>query len=124
MSDITNVLEANDAFYRIARAGDYDAMDALWAADRQVTCTHPGWTTLTGRRAVMRSWRLLLTQQPPPEIWPDEPQAIVTGETAMVLCIERVGGAELMASNTFVRENGVWRIMSHQAEPLPAERAT
>ena len=70
-------------------------------------------------------WRYeALLPAPPPEIWPDEPQAIVTGETAMVLCIERVGGAELMASNTFVRENGVWRIMSHQAEPLPAERAT
>lgn len=124
MSDVLDVLDTNDAFYRIMRAGDYDSMDALWASERQVTCTHPGWTTLTGRRAVMRSWRLLLTQQEPPEIWPDEPQAVVTGETAMVLCIERLGGAELMATNTFVRELGAWRVLSHQAAKMPAERAT
>ena len=124
MSDLMDVLDTNDAFYRIARAGDYEAMDALWATERQVSCTHPGWTTLTGRRAVMRSWRLLLTQQPAPEVWPDEPQAVVTGETAMVLCIERVAGVELMAANGFVREHGAWRIMNHQAARMPAERAT
>lgn len=109
------VLAANDAFYSAMRAGDYAAMDRLWARTRAVACTHPDWRMLVGRRAVMQSWRLILVDHSPPEIWPAEPHVVVTGATAMVLCAERVDGLELIAANAFVRESGRWRLIDHQS---------
>ena len=109
------VLAANDAFYRAMREGDYAAMDRLWARRRPVTCTHPDWKMLVGRRAVMNSWRLVLLDHVPPEIWPVSAHAVVTGSTAMVICTERVEGVELVAANSFVREGARWRLLNHQS---------
>jgi hypothetical protein len=117
------VLAANDAFYKAMREGDYAAMERLWAERRTVTCTHPDWHMLMGREAVMESWRMILTEHEPPEIWPVDAQAIVTGSTAIVLCGERIGGFELVASNSFVREGRSWRLLNHQAAHAPAEKA-
>lgn len=118
MSDTAAVLDANEAFYRAMREGDLDAMEALWARARSVSCTHPSGPAIFGRMAVMASWRAILGHQPP-EIRPEDPQAIVTGRTAMVLCRERIGAVELMASNAWVREDGAWRMVNHQAAHIP-----
>ncbi|HUF87170.1 MAG TPA: nuclear transport factor 2 family protein [Thermohalobaculum sp.] len=120
-SQVTAVLDANEAFYRAMRAGDLDAMEALWARGRQVSCTHPDGPAIFGRGAVMASWRMILRHQPP-EIHASEPQAIVTGRSAMVLCRERIGPIELMASNAWVREDGAWRMVNHQAAQVPGPR--
>ena len=120
-SQVTAVLDANDAFYRAMRAGDLSAMEALWARARQVSCTHPNGPAIFGRGAVMASWRLILRNQPP-EILASDAQAIVTGRSALVLCRECVGPVELMASNAWVREDGAWRMVSHQAEQIPGPR--
>ncbi|MGD1926112.1 MAG: nuclear transport factor 2 family protein [Paracoccaceae bacterium] len=121
--DRIEVLGANDDFYTAMRRGDVAEMERLWARRREVTCTHPNWSMLVGRKAVMDSWRLILTQAPPPQIWPADADVVVTGTTAMVICIERLGGNELMASNTYVLEDHAWRIMNHQAAAMPAARA-
>jgi len=118
MTDSAAVLDANEAFYRAMREADLDVMEALWARSRQVSCTHPSGPPIFGRDAVMASWRMILGHEPP-EVYPDEPQVIVTGRTAMVLCKERIGRFELMASNTWVREDGAWRMVSHQAAAIP-----
>lgn len=117
-SQTAAVLDANEAFYRALRAGDLDAMDALWARGRQVSCSHPDGPVIFGRGAVMASWRMILRHQPP-QIEVLDAQAIVTGRSAMVLCRERIGLIELMASNAWVREDGAWRMISHQAEQIP-----
>lgn len=109
------VLAANDAFYRAMRAGDYAAMDRLWARNRPVTCTHPDWRMLVGRPAVMESWRLVLLEHRPPDIWPEGAHVVVTGSTAMVICTERVDGIALMAANSFACEGGYWRMLNHQS---------
>lgn len=123
MRDPINVLAANDEFYVAMRRGDLDEMERLWARGREVTCTHPNWAMLIGRKAVMESWRLILTQAAAPSIWPAECEVVVTGSTAMVLCIERLDGNELMAANSFVLEDNEWRIMNHQAMAMPAAKA-
>lgn len=123
MDDRIEVLTANDDFYAAIRRADLAEMDRLWARCREVTCTHPNWAMLVGRDAVMDSWRLILTQTTSPTVWPGEAEVIVTGSTAMVLCIERIGSAELMATNSFVLEDYAWRVMNHQAVAMPAARA-
>ena len=120
-SQVTAVLDANDAFYRAMRAGDLAAMDALWARGRQVSCTHPDGPAIFGRGAVMASWRMILRHHPP-EVRAWDARAIITGRSAMVLCRERIGPIELMASNAWVREEGAWRMVSHQAEQIPGPR--
>jgi len=113
------VLEANDRFYRAMRDGDFEAMDRLWALRRAVGCTHPSMQALTGRPAVMESWRLILVEGEPPPIDCADPSVVVTGGTAMVLCTEIVGDVQLVASNTFVHEDGAWRLINHQAAHVP-----
>ena len=120
-SQVTAVLDANDAFYRALRAGDLAAMEALWARGRRVSCMHPDGPEIFGRGAVMASWRMILRHHPP-EILASDARAIVTGRTALVLCRERIGPVELMASNAWVREEGAWRMINHQAVQIPGRR--
>lgn len=117
------LIDTNEAFYRAIRHGDFETMDELWSRTRSVTCTHPGWTLLSGRTAVMNSWRAILTEQPPVQIWPADPMPIITGGTAMIVCTERLDRTELTASNAFVLEGGAWRLINHQAAQIPLERA-
>ncbi|MEM0989707.1 MAG: nuclear transport factor 2 family protein [Pseudomonadota bacterium] len=116
------VLDTNEAFYRAIRNGDMLEMEALWAFHRPVSCTHPGWTPLDGRTAVMESWRAILTEQEPPDLWPRDAEAVVTGATAMVLCLEHLGRLELMACNTFVHEADAWRLIDHRASRVTPEQ--
>jgi ketosteroid isomerase-like protein len=111
------VLEANTAFYAAFAAGDAAAMETLWAREAPVTCVHPGWDALRGREEVMASWRAVLGGQPPP-VTCTGASAHVLGETAFVICQERLPGARLVATNVFVREAGAWRLVHHQAGAL------
>lgn len=109
------VLAANAAFYRAFAARDLKAMDRLWARRVPVACIHPGWQALEGRQAVMASWERILTGPGAPPIICIRPSASVLGVVAFVVCNERVPGAELVATNVFVREDGEWRLVHHHA---------
>jgi hypothetical protein len=37
---------------------------------------------------------------------------------ALVTCEEELDGSSLAASNLFVLENGLWRLVHHQATPI------
>jgi hypothetical protein len=123
MSEVAAVMDANDAFYQAIRLGDLEIMETLWARKRQVTCTHPGTHMLTGRSAVMASWASILSGHPLPEIHAFDAEAIVTGNSALVLCVERFSGIELMATNSFAVEDGAWRLLNHHASRMTAEQA-
>jgi hypothetical protein len=40
------------------------------------------------------------------------------GEAAFVVCAELIDDAELAATNLFVREDGAWRLVHHQASAV------
>jgi hypothetical protein len=42
----------------------------------------------------------------------------VIGDSAYVVCGESIEGAELVATNVFVREDGTWKLVHHQAGPV------
>ncbi len=93
-------------------------MAALWARAAPVACIHPGWAALTGRAAVMESWRAILASTSRPAIASRAAKAYVYGEVAVVICYETVGGeGYLVATNVFIREDGDWRLVHHQAGP-------
>jgi SnoaL-like domain len=117
MVDTSGILEANAAFYAAFLHGDVAALERLWADDDSISCIHPGWAPIAGRRAVLDSWRnILLSGQP--QITCHEPYPIITGDEGRVLCIELLDTAPLAASNHFKRIDGVWRLVHHQSSPI------
>ena len=111
------VLFANEAFYRAFCDRDMAAMRALWARRGPVACIHPGWGPLTGREVVLESWNGLLAKPESPAILCHEARAILFGDFALVICFEELGGQFLIATNTFMREDGDWKMVMHQAGP-------
>lgn len=111
------VLGANQAFYDAFNARDVEAMEALWSRDSPVACIHPGWLPLTERAAVIEAWRAILANPHTPPIICEQPAVLFWGELALVLCVERLGEAALAASNLFRLEEGIWRLVHHQAGP-------
>lgn len=114
------ILFANEAFYRAFAGRNFAAMDELWARDHPVACIHPGWGPLAGRAEVMASWEAILNHPAQPSISCLAPEAYVLGDTAYVICFEEVGGSYLLATNIFVRQGAVWRMVHHQAGPTSA----
>jgi hypothetical protein len=54
-----------------------------------------------------------------PDIDVSDATVIRNGKTAMVFCTEHLGQVSLIATNTFVVEQGEWRMVHHQAAHLP-----
>jgi ketosteroid isomerase-like protein len=115
MRDVERVLAANEAFYTAFAARDVAAMEAVWAQRTPAACIHPGWQPLHGREAVLASWREIMSSPTSPPIRCCDPVAHVLGATAVVICTERFPGAELVATNVFIEEDGAWKIIHHQA---------
>jgi hypothetical protein len=118
ISDSDAVLSANLEFYRAFTTRDAVAMDALWARAAPVTCVHPGWTPVTGRAAVLHSWRNILANPESPRVMCHDDRAFLYGDLATVICEEELDGGHLIATNIFVREAGHWRMIHHQASPI------
>ena len=109
------VLGANTDFYVAFARGDGAAMDALWARRAEVTCIHPGWQALVGRAAVMESWQAILAS--PPAVRCIGARVFLNGTSAHVICDEGLGDGMLVATNLFVFEDDVGRMVHHQAGP-------
>ncbi len=117
MDDERAVLAVNRAFYDAFGAGDAAAMAAVWSTGPQVACIHPGWTALSGRDDVLKSWAGIL-EGSGGRVACIDPIAHVIGDAAFVTCGESVGNSLLAATNLFVRENGAWRLVHHHASPV------
>jgi SnoaL-like domain len=114
------VLFVNEAFYRAFADRNIDAMEQIWSRREPIACIHPGWSPVIGRERVMASWRSILGNPASPAIMCLRPQAFLRGESAFVICYEKVDGALLIATNLFVREEQQWKMTHHQAGPVPA----
>lgn len=112
------LLAANLEFYRAFTTGNLAAMDLVWARETPVLCLHPGWTLVRGREAVIESWRQILTNPDAPQVMCHDDQAFLLGEVGIVTCEEELSGGLLAATNMFVKEQGIWRMVHHQASPI------
>lgn len=123
MSDNDAVLFANEAFYQAFADRDLKAMEDIWSRMAPVSCIHPGWAPLFGRNEVMTSWAAIVSAPGAPDIACRGARAQVYGVTASVVCFEQLGKEFLVATNLFVREGSVWRMVHHQAGPTSGEPA-
>ncbi len=113
------VLETNEAFYSNFCNNDLESMESLWSSQHDIAVIHPGWPPIHGRHAVISSWRQILTADNPPRISCLNASANLLGEVALVICTELLAEVELVATNTFVLEVDGWKMIHHQAGPLP-----
>jgi hypothetical protein len=120
------VLFANSAFYAAFATRDIGAMEAVWSKEKPVSCTHPGWQPLVGRKAVMESWRSILANPAAPHIACRADRAAVYGDMAVVTCIEQIADPSgppqfLTATNIFAKAGAVWVMVHHQAGPVQVD---
>ncbi len=115
MSDEEAVRDANRRFYEAFAARDLVALEALLARRAPSACIHPGWPPLVGRAEVLASWEGILGSGRSPSITFSDVAVHLLGEAAYVVCIEHLPGGHLVATNVFVREDGVWKMSHHQA---------
>ena len=123
MSDQDAALSENLEFYRAFSTRDMAAMERIWSGTAPVSCIHPGWPPLFGRDAVLTSWRNILRGPESPRVLCYEERVAVHGEIAIVTCDEELPGGTVIATNIFVRERGLWRLVHHQGSPLMTSRS-
>jgi len=122
--DAEAVRRANDRFYAAFEARDLDAMSDLWAHDPEVTCVHPGWSTLRGWGQVAASWAALFNGPQHLQFIVTEASVVVAGDIAWVTCAENLladdsGGATIAVLNLFGRDQaGRWRMLAHHGSPV------
>ncbi len=121
MQEHADIVFANEAFYHAFQLKDLEAMDGIWARRVPVACTHPGWPALSGRDQIMQSWSAIFANPDAPSVVCRGARARRYGETAFVTCYEEIGDSLLAATNIFVREDGTWKLVHHQAGPCHAE---
>lgn len=115
VSDEAGILAANSAFYSAFADGDFAAMDTLWARKAPIACIHPGWPPMQGREKVISAWRGILQNPPLPAIRPLREHVMMLGDVGVVIGLELIGDVTLVATNIFVREDGAWKMVHHQA---------
>jgi ketosteroid isomerase-like protein len=120
LSTEADVLAANERFYQAFNLKDVPLMESVWAVDHAVTCVHPGWNVLEGWDDVLDSWRNILGNANQPRIVTGGATAVLFGEVAVVVCRELVAGSPLVATNIFVVEDGMWRLLHHHSGPVYA----
>ncbi|MCP4327874.1 MAG: nuclear transport factor 2 family protein [Alphaproteobacteria bacterium] len=121
MRDLDAVLAVNAEFYAAFTERDYEAMESLWARISPVACIHPGWPPISGRDEVMVSWQQILGNAGAPKVECVSPEPFLCGDAIFVICYERIDDALLAATNVFVREDGIWKMVHHQAGPTSGE---
>lgn len=109
------ILFANDAFYTAFTSGDAEAMDALWAEDAKVVCIHPGNPPLYDRDKIIQSWRQILSDPGVSKMRTHSARVVTEGPIALVTCFETFDTTTLAATNGFIQESGMWRMVHHQA---------
>lgn len=122
----SEVLAANEAFYRAFEKKDISAMSGVWSQGTGSLCIHPGRNVLRGWKAIGESWEQIFKNTSYIEV---ETQIITTEvrsniayivllETLLQVSRGRRVQAQSMATNIFERMGSSWYLVSHHGSPL------
>jgi len=112
---------ANAAFYQAFLDRDLAAMDRVWALRVPVLCIHPGAAPLATREQVLASWHDILANPRSPILEHRVETILHFGDVALLTCYEwnkAQPDAVLLATNGFMLENGVYKMILHHASPV------
>ncbi len=113
------IVAANRAFYAAFSRRDFEALAEMWATTVPVACVHPGQPAMLDRETILRSWQAILRNPNAPKAGVSDEFVIVRNGLAIVICREILPAGHLIATNGFVREGEVWRMVHHHAAPAP-----
>lgn len=122
----TEVLAANEAFYRAFEKKDISALSGVWSQGTGSLCIHPGRNVLRGWKAISDSWEQIFKNTSYIEIETDIIATEVRDNVAYVVLVENLlqvsGGrrvqAQSMATNIFERMGSSWYLVHHHGSPL------
>lgn len=122
----TEVLAANEAFYRAFEKKDISAMSSVWSQGTGSLCIHPGRNVLRGWKAISESWEQIFKNTSYIEIETEIIATEVRNNIAYIVVVEtllqvsrsRRVQAESMATNIFERMGSSWYLVSHHGSPL------
>ncbi|MFC5822991.1 nuclear transport factor 2 family protein [Nonomuraea insulae] len=130
--DTAAIETVNQEFYTAIESADLDKMTEIWAEDStddQVSCVHPGWTLLTGRSEVLRSWALIMANTTYIQFVLTDVSTTVLGDVAVLTCVENIltageegeasfAAGKVVASNVYIRTSLGWRLWMHHGSPV------
>lgn len=129
-SNESTVQEATAGFYAALNAmftGDADPIKDVWSHAEDVTFMGPDGSVNVGWHDVLANWEVQAEMKLGGEIRHELIMATVGQDLAVVQCRE-VGEnvidgkpvtVSLRATNVFRKENGAWKMISHQTDKLP-----
>ena len=122
----TQIIAANETFYRAFEKKDIEAMSAVWSQGTGSLCIHPGRNVLRGWKEIRSSWELIFRNTQYLEIEIDNLTIEIRDNTAYVVVVEKLlqvsGGrrvqAQSVATNIFERMASKWYLVHHHGSPL------
>ncbi|HEY9728069.1 MAG TPA: nuclear transport factor 2 family protein [Chroococcales cyanobacterium] len=122
----TQIISANEAFYRAFEKKDIEAMSAVWSQGTGSLCIHPGRNVLRGWKEIRSSWELIFRNTQYLEIETDILTTEIRDNTAYVVLVEKLlqvsSGrrvqAQSVATNIFERMASKWYLIHHHGSPL------
>ncbi|BAY81183.1 hypothetical protein NIES267_06580 [Calothrix parasitica NIES-267] len=126
----SEVLAANEAFYRAFEKKDIEKMSDVWSQGTGSLCIHPGWNILRGWKQVNDSWVKIFENTPYIEINTDVISIEIRENIAYIVLVENVmqvikGSrmeAQSLATNVFELLGGKWYLVHHHASPVMGNR--
>ncbi|PLZ97095.1 DUF4440 domain-containing protein [Fischerella thermalis CCMEE 5268] len=126
MTNNSEILAVNDAFYRAFEKKDIEAMGAVWSQGTGSLCVHPGWDILRGWKAISTSWQKIFKNTPYIEINTEIITVEIRDHLAYIVLVENVmqviNGRKIearsLATNIFEFLGGKWYLIHHHASPI------
>lgn len=122
----TEVLAANEQFYRAFEKKDLDAMSNVWSQGTLSTCIHPGGRAIRGWKEIYTSWSEIFHHTDYIEIDPELVSVEIGDRVAYVILIENVLQvsrgrrleAQSLATNIFLKLGDRWYLVHHHGSPV------
>ncbi|MCH8013726.1 MAG: SgcJ/EcaC family oxidoreductase [Candidatus Dadabacteria bacterium] len=121
------ILDVNSRFYKALGTRDLELMGTVFVHDERVGCTHPGWVMLEGWEAIRQSWENVFDPEDQLDIKLHNVTVDIEGDAAWVSCIQELTYIKRepiitnvsVSTNIFEKNESGWRMIIHQASPVP-----
>jgi uncharacterized protein (TIGR02246 family) len=111
-------------FYDALREGDIDKLMALWSADDDIVCVHPGGPRAVGLRAIRASFEAIFERGGIPVQASQVRRTAATDaavhnlvETVEITSAEGTQQGYAVATNVYLKTALGWRLVAHHASP-------
>ena len=126
METTESLIKANTRFYRAFELFDIEEMNELWYKELAVTCIHPGWPLIQGRKEILQSWINIFNNTMVMQFTIIESSITIEGEWGWIVCTEslrsvvngKVNEGRVEATNIFRRVENQWYLVHHHGSPI------